>query len=258
MIQMRDALPVWLALAVHAALYVVGTNLAWRARLPRTGRWGEWQVRLTRWALRLRFGEIIRLIYYLAVPYALLLQGHLSPLDLGLANLDWITGLGWGAALAAGGLVLLLAVWRPFRRLPQRHRTQDARWLAQSWGWSYILREGLYLEAWWALWRVPFVWWLGAYQGTYLGMAAVLAILLLNPRLWSELSEAGAREQLALGLSLAAVSATVYVYTRNWLLCVCTHLLLRATITRWSHPGLERRVSSGPESGEQRLLDGTT
>ncbi len=242
MVRMTDALPAWLAVVLHAVVYVTASNVSWLLRLPQPGRRGRWLERTRALGSRLHLGEALRLAFYLGVPYLLLVDGWLSPLDVGLADLDWISGVGWTAALAGASSALLLALWWPYRRLQQTTGTPDAHRLAQPWGWAFVLRDVLYLEAWWAFWRTPFVWWLGAYRGVYVGMGAVLLALLLNRRAWRELGTPGLREQLALGLSMACLSTTVYVYTRNFWLCVSTHLVVRVLITRWANPVVEHFV----------------
>ena len=245
------AYPVRLLAVVLAdlALYVVGTNFHWLFRVPRPGRLGQ-AVDLTRqWARKLRLGELLRLTYYLLVPYFVLYWGWASPLDFGLADLDWMAGISATAALGGGTLLLLIWLWWQHSRLVEGSlRMQQTQWLQQPWGWVLVLCEVLFLEAWWALCRSPMLLLAGPYWGVYWGLFAVWVAALLNPRLWHELRTPGYREGVLLTWMLATVTATLYVFVHNLWLCVALHAALRMTILE-----LVRRQSRNASCGGQHV-----
>jgi hypothetical protein len=244
------AYPVRLLLVVlgHLFLYVAGTNIAWLLRIPRSGRLGQVVELARRWDSRLSLGELLRLAYYLVVPYFILSWGWTSPLDLGLADLDWIGGIGVTVALGTGCLVLMAWLWWQYTRLTEEPlAVQQAQWLTQPWGWVFVVREAVLLEVWLALCRSPMLLLAGSYWGVYGGLVAVLAAALLNARVRYELRTPGYREGVILTGSLAMVTATLYVFTHNLWLCIALHIVLRVTIL-----DLLRR-SSQELVGDERL-----
>jgi hypothetical protein len=227
------AYPVRLLVAVLAylTLYVVGSNVAWLLRVRRPGRLGQVVDLARRWDSKLSLGQLLRLAYYLLGPYLILSWGWASPLDLGLANLDWVGGMGATVALGAGCLLLLGWQWWQHARLSEGPVTlEQVQWLEQPWGWSFLLREAVYLETWWALCRSPMLVLAGPYWGVYLGLAAVFVAALLNPRVRHALRTPGYREEVILTGSLAMVTATLYVFTHNLWLCIMLHLVLQVAI----------------------------
>lgn len=220
-----------LAILGYLILYVIGTNIAWALRMSRPGRYGraiEW-IRL--WGTRLWLGEVLRLAYYLIPPYLVLYYGWASPLDLGLADLDWIRGIGLSVVLGSASLFLLVLLWWQYTRLVRDvPPMQEVQWLAQPWGWAFILREAILLESWWALCRSPMLLLAGSYFGVYVGLAAVYAAALLNARTRYALGVPGWREGVVLTGSLAMVTATLYAFVHNLWLCIAVHFILRLAI----------------------------
>lgn len=220
-----------LAILGDLSLYIIGTNIAWALQKPKPGRLGQVVECIKLWGARLWLGELLRLAYYLVPPYLVLYYGWASPLDLGLADLDWIRGIGWSVAWGGGSLLLLLLLWWQYTRLI-RHppRMQDAQWLAQPWGWAFILREAILMESWWALCRSPMLLLTGPYFGVYLGLVIVSVAALLNAHIWYALSTPGLREEVVLAASLAVVTATLYAFIHNVWLCVAVHFIMRMAI----------------------------
>jgi len=226
-----------LAVIAYLGIYILGSNMAWALREPRPGRFGRMIAIIQLWSRRLWLGDVVRLVYYLLVPYLLLYWGWVSPLDLGLADLDWIRGIGLGAAIGIGSLALLVLLWWEYVRLIVNPPAMpQAGWLEQPWGWAFVLREAIFLESWWALCRSPMLLLAGPYWGVYLGLMVVSVAVLLNARTRYEFSVPGWREEVVLTASLAMVTATLYVFARNLWLCVAVHFLLRMAIlylVRW-------------------------
>jgi hypothetical protein len=227
-----------LAILIYLGLYVLAANLAWACRTPRAGRVGRAIEFVRLWGRKLLLGDVLRMGYYLGVPYLLLLWGWVSPLDLGLADLDWVRGTGQAVALAVGSLTLLALIWMQYARLARSDQLmRQERWLAQPWGWAFVLREAILLESGWAACRSPMLMLAGPYLGVYLGLAAVFMAGLLNARTRYELIKPGLREEVVLTASLAVVTATLYVFVHNLWLCILVHFLLRVALLRLIQSG---------------------
>jgi hypothetical protein len=227
------AYPIRQLVAVLAclALYVAGNNVAWLLRVPRPGRLSQAVDLARHWDSKLPLGESLRLAYYLLPSYLVLYWGWASPLDLGLADLDWIGGIGSTVAIGVGCLLLLGWVWWQHTRFSEGSLAlQQARWLEQPWGWAFVLREVIFLEVWWALCRSPMLVLAGPYWGVYWGLAAVLVAALLNARTRHELRMPGQREGVILTGSLAMATATLYIFTHNLWLCIALHFVLRLAV----------------------------
>lgn len=222
-----------IAVLGYLGLYILGTNVAWMLRTPRSGRFGhvvEW-IRL--WSTKLWLGEALRLMYYLLPPYLVLYYGWASPLDLGLADLDWIRGIGISVAFGSASLCLLAWLWWQYTRLVENAPLmQEVQWLAQPWGWAFVLREAILLESFFALTRSPMLLLVGPYFGVYLGLAPLLAAALLNAQTRYALDTPGLREGIVLTGSIAMITTTLYALIHNLWLCIAVHYVLHTVILR--------------------------
>jgi hypothetical protein len=228
---MHDAQRLLCAVGGYLTAYVLATNLAWLLSRPRSGRLGKAVELVQLWGAKLYLTDLVRMTYYLLPPYLVLYWGWASPLDLGLADLDWIRGTGQAVALALGGCAVLALIWWQYVRAlrPEPAMLQE-QWLGQPWGWTFVLREAILLESGWALVRSPMLLLAGPYFGAYLALAAVCAAALLNPRTRHELAASGAREGVLLTGGIAVWTATLYVYVHNLWLCIAAHFFLRVSL----------------------------
>lgn len=246
------AYPVRLLLAVLAylALYVSGSNVAWAWRTSPSERLGQATKLIQNLGAQLFLGEAFRLAYYLGVPYLVLYHGWVGPLDMGLAGLDWISGLGVAAAFGTACLLVLFFVWWQYVRLVEsRPAVQQAEWLRRPWGWGLIVREAVFLESCWALCRSPMLLLVGQYFGTYLGLGLVWAAALLSARTWNDLRVPGRREETVLSGSLAVVTATLYGFVHNLWLCIAVHVALRMLVlSLLASKAAPQDLSAGPSS----------
>jgi hypothetical protein len=229
-----------LAVLAYLAAYVVASNVAWALRKPLSGRLAQVVAFARLWGGRLWLGDVARMAYYLLGPYWVLRQGWASPLDLGLADLDWIRGVGIAAALGVSFTVLLWWLWRQYtcqvearQPMPQSLRAQP------PWGWAFPLREAILLESGWALIRSPFLLLAGPYFGVYAGLALVFLAGLLNSRTRYELAVPGLGQGIILTAQLAVVTATLYVFVHNLWLCIALHFALRLLVLRVVGPGMQ-------------------
>jgi hypothetical protein len=229
-----------LAVLAYLAAYVVASNVAWALRKPLSGRLAQVVSFLRLWGGRLWLGDVARTAYYLIGPYWVLRQGWASPLDLGLADLDWIRGLGITAALGVSSAVLLWLLWRQYARHIEAHPPMPQALRAQQpWGWAFALREAILLESGWALIRSPLLLLTGPYFSVYAALTLVFLAGLLNARTRYELAVPGLREGVILTAQLAVVTATLYVFTHNLWLCIALHLALRLLVLRTVEHGMQ-------------------
>lgn len=216
----------------YASLAIVTKLLVWwasqRAQEPVRYRWQQIMTALDQY----RLAEIPRSIYYIGLPYLALHLGIVNLRDIGVAQLDWITGTGWAVVVGILGCTLLASIARLIRRLPRDGEWRFTRLAAldQPWGWAFLLREGIYLETSWALCRSPFVFALGDYYGAYAGFVFILLVALVDPRLRALLQTAGYREEYLLLGGLGFLTATAYALTHNLWLCLALHFTIEVTL----------------------------
>ena len=212
-------------------LQVLANAVDWVLRAPRPGRLVQLAEFSRSWLARLWLGDVVRVLFYLLSPYCVLTRGLASPLDFGLADLEWVSGLGLTLAIGAGSIVLLVAVWSQYvRRIGGLAVPWQTHRVAQRPGWPFALREALLLESWWALCRSPMLQLAGPYHGVYLGLVLALSAGLLNPRTRHQLRTPGFQEEVVLTASLAILTATLYVFVHNLWLCIALHFALRLTV----------------------------
>ncbi len=239
-----------LAVLAYAGLHVLIANAAWTLRTRRPGRFAEALEFVERWSSKLWLGDVLRMAYYLVGPYLALAWGLASPLDFGLANLDWIAGLGWALGIGAMGFSLLGPLWWQYVQLVGgRLHFEETDWLDQPFGWAFVMREAILLEAWSALCRSPMLLLAGPYWGVYLGLGLASVAALLKRSTTHGLSIAGQREGVVLTGSIALLTATLYAFARNLWLCIALHFILRLAVLRLVHHTAmeEREFASWPE-----------
>jgi hypothetical protein len=176
------------------AMYIVATHLTWRLVHVGTGRkivvavGSSW---LGRWS-----AQVLRLLYYVGIPFAVLWRGDLvsqmgipttytagrdgrEALSLwGMAEVRDVVYLGTGIAMSIGTLCLLIVIWIWYvRALP------DVKGKIRAIPWWRALREAFFLQVFWAFCR-SFVTTLTA-EGMYvafISFALVAVSWLLNPQ----------------------------------------------------------------------------
>jgi hypothetical protein len=189
------------------------------------------------------WGDVLRIVYYLLGPYLVLHRGWASPLDVGLADLDWVSGVGFTFAIGLGGLLLLLLLWWQYVRLVgDEAAMHQTHWLDVPQGWAFALREAILLESWWAFCRSPMLLHAGPYWGVYLGLALAFSVAMLSPRTRYELGTPAFREDVVLTASLAVLTSTLYVFAHNLWLCIALHFVSRMVVLQLVRHSTTRRL----------------
>jgi hypothetical protein len=224
-----------LRLFVTVLAYLAGRlladSLALSLRDPRPGRLGRAMELARQWGHRLRLSELLRIGYHLLVPFAVLQLGWASPLDLGLTDLDWVSGIGRSVVWCVAALLPVLWTWRRFVVLvgavPQM--TSLLRW-AEPWGWAWLVREAILLEASWSLVRSPLLLMAGPYWGVFAGFALIWLFELIDPLVRRDAMLDGMREEHLLIGSVSVVTASIFLLTRNVWLCAAAHAVVRGAV----------------------------
>lgn len=235
----------WLWLSGSLLLAALCANLAWFFRQPRPGTIGESITRLSAWRFSPWLLQLLRLLYYIGVPFAALLWGHdavvgrllgLQPLNLNLfiaggeeanasvaANwIDWTHDVGWAATLGIGAWGVLALGWWVHRQAMVAAGEENAVIGANSSGWV-LLREAAYHEAHWAFYRNAPILAVGTYWGVWTGLALVALEAALNPSWRKDLADPQqAPGQLMRG-ALAVVSSVLFLLTENLWLALVLH-----------------------------------
>jgi hypothetical protein len=231
----------WLWLSGSLLLAALWANLAWFFRQPRSGAVREFVTPLVSWRFSPWLLQLLRLVYYIGMPFAALLWGHDAVVGrlLGLqqfavpfsggreagayvaANwLDWAHDVGWTVTLGIAAWGLLALGWWAYRRaMATAGEAQGLSGFSDS-GWV-LLREAAYHEVHWAFYRNAPILALGAYWGVWIGLILVALEALLNPVWRKGLADPRrAPGQLTRG-ALAVVSGVLFLLTENlWLVLI--------------------------------------
>jgi len=182
---------------------------------------------------------LLRLLYFIGLPYAALLTGSLAPIDLGLTGAGGAV-LGWDVAawlrglsltLTVGVLVALpvgLASWQIARAGHSAALGADDR------SAGVVLIEALYAEVHWGFYRAaPLV------LLENVSTAALIGMVLVGVEWSVELIRNGLsrapedRQRWLRRVLLLAASATLFVLTRNLWLLIGLHLVLELIWKAW-------------------------
>ncbi len=183
--------------------------------------------------------QVLRLLYFIGLPYAALLTGSLAPIDLGLTGAGGAV-LGWDVAAWLRGLsitlsvcvIVVLPIGLASWQMKRAHH--DAPLGADDRSVGAVLVEALYAEIHWVFYRAaPLILLENAYVAALLGMGLVAVE-------WSvELIRNGLsptpedRQRWLRRVLLLAVSATLFVLTRNLWLLIAAHLVIELIWKAW-------------------------
>ena len=199
--------------------------------------------------------QLLRLAYFIGVPYAALLTGAIGAMDIGLTGAggsilgwtpaDWLRGLSMALMLGVIVFIPIGAASRQIARAGQPLGADD-----RSAG--VVIVEAIYAEIHWAFYRAaPLILLTDVYTAVLFGTALVgvewLVVLIRNG-----LSPSPEERQRWLRRgALLALSATFFALTRNVWLAIVLHLTLellwkvwlRRLVPRLSEP---ERIPIGP------------
>lgn len=233
----------WLWLSVSLLMADLWANLSWLFREHRSGWASDLATRLSNWGFSPWLLQLLRLLYYIGVPFAALLWGHdvvvgrllgLQPLilptpgreetDANIAAnlLDWAHDLGWTASLALGTWALLALIWYAYRRALSTAGLGHTVVGLHSSGWV-LLREAIYHEVHWAFYRNAPILTIGMYGGMWGGLTLVALEAALNPSWHKGLTDPGEAPAQLLRGALAVVSGVQFLLTQNLWLALPLH-----------------------------------
>ncbi len=180
---------------------------------------------------------------WLMVPYLGLLLGGLSPRRMGLNEIDWLAGAGWGLGLILALLGLLWLIQQGDRTLRRSRAT-----LTELGPASFVILMSGLQEFHWAFLRGGLWSLLRTMDGASAGLPASL---LAQPAYWAvwgaallaviELLVAGTVRRIGpteglTQLFILLATSVLFLYTRNFWLCWLLHAGMRLIL----NPALER------------------
>lgn len=197
--------------------------------------------------------ELIRLIYYLGIPFLAAVNGLLGADLLGISGTDWLDsrsaqGFLWedwmeGVGLAVAALLAVVGVWFSARLVSRWAGLAPVTLPLHAPLWQRLL-HAVYDQVHWAFYRSgPILWLNDLYWGTFAGLALVLLEAALNPALWWALKSPATAGPALFRLGMAWVSALLFLATRNLWLTAGVHLVLAALL-------------AGTEAGGYSQVDG--
>ncbi len=242
----------WVASSI--LLYIVGSHLA--QLLKNLARSSTWLLASLQRSLLGVTGEmVLRLAYFVGLPYLGLILGVVGPRTMGLVDVDWTISILNGIGL---GLVAFVAIasclgyyaynTRDFARHEQRGLATEMANLQVPFGWSILLVNVVCQEAHWAFYRASLILLLhDVYAGSVIGLGLVLLELYTNPQHRYGLTQAGQAEGILLSIACAILSTLTYLLTGNLWACAIIHLGITVGAT-----ALARRLYGGWGEGQLR------
>jgi hypothetical protein len=226
-----------IAALVSAALYILITNIASRvANSPTSALAVRFRAAMHSATTRLLY-EVLRLAFYVGVPFSALYLGWIDLRAVGLAQLDWVDGIRYAIVLLLAAWLLLMVIW-----LPYLHVTADVPAQPERQSFARRIIELIYMQAHWAFYRaaaivfitgvVPDVY----YWGTAIGLGLICVEAFANPNIRRQLTRIGGAESVVWSAGQAALNALVFIVTRNLYLLVFIHTVLEVTVPHLRAP----------------------
>lgn len=200
--------------------------------------------------------EVMRLVYYLGIPFLAAINGLLRADVLGISGTDWIDGKSaqgflwedWahGLGLATAGVLIVAGVWLVGRVASRRAGLTPAIQSTPDPLWRRLL-DAFYDQIHWAFYRSGPILWLGdLYWGTFAGLALVLLEAGLNPALWWKLKSPETAGPPLIQLGIAWVSALLFIATQNLWLTLGVQMVLTGLL------GTKEKSGYSPIGGSAR------
>jgi hypothetical protein len=194
--------------------------------------------------------QVGRLVYFVGLPYAALLAKSLSPIDLGMAgntgpilgwsSVDWLNQLNNALVI---GLFALIPIGLAARQMARGGQPLGVD--VRSTGATLL--DAAYAEIHWAFYRAaPYIILRDVYAATLLGLGLV-SVELLVALVRNGPGQRSEDRQSWLGQALLlAMSATVFIITRNVWLALVLHLVFELAIRLWSTRLADRALGRPP------------
>ncbi len=181
---------------------------------------------------------IARLLYFVGVPYAAVLSKSLSPMVLGLtgtsgpllgwSSVDWLRQIN---ALLIVGLFTLIPIGLAARQMARLGKPLgiDER------SAGAIIIDTAYREAHWAFYRAaPLIILNDVYGATLIGLALVGVEMLVTIVRNGWGAQPADRQSWIRQALLLAMSATLFILTRNVWLVIALHIVVELLLKRWA------------------------
>jgi len=172
-------------------------------------------------------------LYFVGLPYLVLLQGNLLPSLLGLTDLDWLHDIGFGGALGIGALALTFLAFRYALPTDNSSSPSSSEERTSRVGIIALLWTAITQQIHWVFYRAAMIQIIGdMYWGAFAGLLLVILEWALDPGIRRRLSDpiAGRRE-IARLLPLATTTA-LYIFVRNLPLLIAIHWLFEIMLVQ--------------------------
>ncbi|TAH49637.1 MAG: hypothetical protein EYC68_17140 [Chloroflexota bacterium] len=242
---------------VSVALFIAASNVKWSiTRAPNSSL----NQQLTRAAaqpvIRALF-EIVRLLYYIGIPFAALYFGWIDLRAFGLVISDWAEGVRWAIVIFLAAWLLLMVVWLPYLRA-----TADVYATpATQFSFPRRLVELIYMQAHWAFYRAAAIVFLTSsipdayYWGAVVGLGLTAIEALASPRIRERLTRIGEADGIVWNAGQAVINALGFVVTRNLYLLILIHFLLELSVPHLRAQARERTLTSPTRAQPQRIRE---
>ena len=244
-------LALWTAGSILLSV-VVGLWVWLAGRRPHS-RLGRPGVRLTGNPFGRAVLFLVRIAFYIGLPYAALMNHALSPVVVGLLGTqtpdlpwwllgwnpdDWVRAALWTAVLGSIAAAALLLGWRNVYRASLARQETDSAFpsggLLPAPSILVIAREGIFAEIHWAFYRAaPLAFIADPYWATLAGAVLVILEWVLDPAWHAGLANGSRREALLMQLTWLALSASIFVLARNIWPILVLHIALAWMVGRW-------------------------
>ena len=181
-------------------------------------------------------GQALRLLYFLGLPYAALLAGHLSTIDLGLTGpggslLGW-TPAEWLSSLSTA-ITLAIITFVPIAWASLQLAHAQRPLAAETRSAGGLIVDAVYAEVHWAFYRsAPLILFANVYAAALFG-AFLIAVEWLVVIIRNGLGQSAERQVWLRRVLWLALSTTLFILTSNFWVIVGSHLVLELLLKVW-------------------------
>jgi len=235
---------------VSAVFYMLIANFAWRmAHTPPTASDAGRRATFEQPRMRALY-ELLRLGYYVGMPFLALYLGWIDLRSVGLGWLDWADGVRYAIVILLAAWLLLIIIWLPYLRVTANIYARPSA--LQSFPRRIV--EMIYMQAHWAFYRAAAIIFLNGviadsyYWGSVLSLGLVLLEAFANPQIRQQLLRVGEADRIVWNAGQAVLNTLGFLGTRNLLLLVLIQFALELTV-----PHLRATAPLSPTSTRQRI-----